>query len=60
MEIPNLLRITLSDYKKVSGVQVPYKTKVEIFAANSTFRCDLKKVEFNGKLDTDKFSKPDN
>jgi hypothetical protein len=60
MEIPNLLRITLSDYKKVSGVQVPYKTKVEIFAANSTFRCDLKKVEFNGKFDTDKFSKPDN
>ena len=60
MEIPNLLRITLSDYKKVSGVQVPYKTKVEIFGANSTFMCDLKKVEFNGKFDADKFTKPAN
>jgi len=60
MEIPNLLRITLSNYKKVNGVQIPYKTKAEIFAANSTFTCDLKKVEFNGKFDTDNFSKPDN
>jgi len=60
MEIPNLLRITLSNYKKVNGVQIPYKTKVEIFTANSTFTSDLKKVEFNGKFDTDTFSKPDN
>jgi hypothetical protein len=60
VEIPNLLRITLSNYKKVRGVQIPYKTKVEIFTANSTVRCELKKVEFNGKFDTDKFSKPDN
>jgi len=60
MEIPNLLRITLSNYKKVNGVQTPYKTKVEIFGANSTFMCDLKKVEFNGKFDADTFTKPAN
>ena len=60
MEIPNLLRITLSNYKKVNGVQIPYKTKAEIFTANSTFTSDLKKVEINSKFDTDNFSKPDN
>ena len=60
MEIPNLLRITLSNYKKVNGVQIPYKTKAEIFGANSTFTSDLKKVEFNEQFDVDKFTKPAN
>ena len=60
MEVPNLMRITLSNYKKVNGVQVPYQSKVEIFVVNTTVTSELKKVEFNGKLDPDKFSKPDN
>ena len=60
MEIPNLMRITLSNYKEVNGVQVPYHTNVEIFVVNTTVTSDLKKVEFNGKLDANKFSNPDN
>jgi hypothetical protein len=60
MEVPNLMRITLSNYKQVNGVQVPYQTKVEIFVVNTTVTSELKKVEFNGKLDPDKFSKPNN
>ena len=60
IEVPNLMRITLSNYKEVNGVQVPYHTKVEIFVVNTTVTSDLKKVEFNGKLDANKFSKPDN
>ena len=60
MEIPNLLKITLTNYKKVNGVQIPYKTKAEIFGANSTFTSDLKKVEFNEQFDVDKFTKPAN
>jgi hypothetical protein len=60
IEVPNLMRITLSNYKEVNGVQVPYHTKVEIFVVNTTVTSDLKKVEFNGKLDANNFSKPDN
>jgi len=60
IEIPHLMKITLSNYKKVSGVQISYKSKVEIFVANSTFTSELKKIEFNGKINADEFSKPDN
>ena len=60
MVIPNLIRITFSNYKQVNGVQVSYSTKVEIFPTRTTITTELKRVEFNGKLDSDKFSKPDN
>ena len=60
MEIPNFLRITLSNYQQVNGVQIPYNSKVEIFVVNTTVTSELKKVEFNGKLDVDRFLRPTN
>ncbi|MDE0818749.1 MAG: hypothetical protein OSA92_13880 [Pirellulaceae bacterium] len=60
MVIPNLIRITFSNYKLVTGVQVPFRNKVEIFPTSTTITTELKRVEFNGELDADIFTKPAN
>jgi hypothetical protein len=60
MVIPNLIRFTFSNYKLVTGVQVPFRNKVEIFPTSTTVTAELKRVEFNGELDADIFTKPAN
>ena len=60
MVVPDFLRITSTNYQEVNGVQVAHTSKVEILVTNSTFTAELKKVEFNVKLDAVKFLKPEN
>jgi hypothetical protein len=56
--IPDFMSITYSDYRKIEGVQVAHKNKVDIIVMATKVTAQIEEIEFNIKLDAAEFSKP--